>query len=218
MAAWRPGGEQPEEDRPGRTWPEDERPEHARRALPHAPDPAEAFVHAFAAWAADHRTGEAAASRSRERWLRQQVAESATLAGTLVDLAEQGATATLALGSHQITGRLAGVGEDGCVVADRAGGVIVVALVHLVAVQIAGRRRGAGGEATGDRAPAGAWTVVDALGALAAERSPVRLGVTNGDTVRGDLVSIGEDVLTVRTGSDTWTHVALATVETCAPA
>ena len=39
---------------------------------------------------------EAAAERSRERWLRQQSAEQARLTGIALDLAEQGATATVA--------------------------------------------------------------------------------------------------------------------------
>ena len=41
-------------------------------------------------WAAEARVEEAAASRSREGWLRQAAGEDATLAGTLVDLAERG--------------------------------------------------------------------------------------------------------------------------------
>jgi hypothetical protein len=190
------------------------------RSLPHRPDDpngADALIQAFATWAAEHRAGQAAEARSRERWLRHQVAETATLTGTLVDLAEQGADATLVVGTRNATGRLVGVGGDGCVLADRAGGVTIVALARIAAIRVAGRRRGTG-EATGDRAPAGEWTLLDALGALASERTPVQLSLAGGEVVRGDLVSVGEDVLTLRTGAgDTWTHVAVAAVETCSP-
>jgi hypothetical protein len=178
---------------------------------------ADSLVRAFGAWAAEHRAGAAAEARSRERWLRQQVAETATLVGTLVDLAEQGADAAVIVGTRRVTGRLVGVGGDGCVVADRAGAVTIVAVAHISAVRVAGRRIGTG-EATGTRAPAGGWLVADALGALAAERSPVRVGLRGGETLSGDLVSVGDDVLTIRLPEGGMrVHVALAALETCSP-
>ncbi|MBA2283054.1 MAG: hypothetical protein H0W25_17730, partial [Acidimicrobiia bacterium] len=45
----------------------------------------------LAAWAAAARVDEAAAARSRERWLRQAADEGASFTGVLLDLAERGA-------------------------------------------------------------------------------------------------------------------------------
>jgi hypothetical protein len=194
---------------------DDSFPDRARR--PASTDGADALVSAFGAWAAEHRTGAAAEARSRERWLRQQVAEAATLAGTLVDLAEQGTDAAVIVGTRRVTGRLVGVGGDGCVVADRAGAVTIVVVAHISAIRVAGRRSGTG-EATGARGPAGDWLVTDALAALAAERSPVRIGLRGGETLSGDLVSVGDDVLTVRLAAGGMrVHVALGALETCSP-
>ncbi|MDQ3293286.1 MAG: hypothetical protein M3527_02365, partial [Actinomycetota bacterium] len=46
----------------------------------------------LAAWAAAARVDEAAAARSRERWLRQAADEEAMVAGVLLDLAERADT------------------------------------------------------------------------------------------------------------------------------
>src|SRR4051794_41954156 len=43
----------------------------------------------LARWAADERATDAARSRTRERWLRQQSAEGARMAGVALDLAER---------------------------------------------------------------------------------------------------------------------------------
>ena len=177
---------------------------------------ADNLVSAFARWAADQRVADAAGARSRERWLRQQAAESATLVGTLVDLAERRADVAVIIGSRTVTGRVTGVGQDGLVLAELSGAATLVALAHVAALRVAGRRPGTG-EATGGR-PAGAWRVVDALAVLAAERSPVRLGVRGGDTLTGTLASVGEDVMTLLlpVGGQR-AHVALQALETATP-
>ena len=78
---------------------------------------------------------------------------------------------------------------------------------------MAGRRAGAG-EAAGDRPAAGRWTLADALAALAADRSPIRVGLHGGETVTGVLLSVGEDVMTLRLASgDLHAHVALDAIE-----
>jgi hypothetical protein len=178
---------------------------------------ADGLISAFARWSADQRVGEAAQARSRERWLRAQAAEAATLAGTLVDLAEERADVALVVGSRTVIGRLTGVGRDACVVAEISGAATVVALARLVAIRVAGRRPGTG-EATGEREPAGGWGLVDALATLAAERGPVRLGLRGGETVSGVLVAVGDDVLTVQLpAGGLRAHVALGAVETATP-
>ncbi|HLI00560.1 MAG TPA: hypothetical protein VKV06_07220, partial [Acidimicrobiales bacterium] len=59
--------------------------------------------------------------------------------------------------------------------------------------------------------------LVDALDTLAAERSPVRLGLAGGEVVSGDLLAVGVDVVTVAVAAGVRAHVALGAVETCTP-
>jgi hypothetical protein len=178
---------------------------------------ADALVAEFARWAADQRVGQAATARSRERWLRQQAAETATMVGTLVDLAEEGADVAVVVGARTVTGRLTGVGRDGFVVAEPSGAATVVPLARLGALRVAGRRSGTG-EASGERRAAGEWRVTDALAALAADRSQVRLGLTGGETMTGTVLSVGEDVMTLQLPADGLrAHVALASLETATP-
>jgi hypothetical protein len=180
------------------------------------PTAADALLAAFARWAAEGRVGEAAEARSRERWLRHQAAETATMVGTLVDLAEQRGAVALVVGSRTVSGQLIGVGRDGVVLAEPSGAATVVALARIAAVRVTGRRAGTG-EATGERRPAGLWGVVDALAALAEDRSPVRLGLAGGETLTGVLLSVGADVMTVRLTGGLHAHVALAAIETATP-
>jgi hypothetical protein len=178
---------------------------------------ADRLLAAFALWSADQRVGQAAGARSRERWLRRQAADAATLIGTLIDLAERCADVALVVGARSVTGRLAGVGRDACVIAEPSGTATVVPLARLVAVRVAGRRTGLG-EATGERAGPGGWAMADALAALAAERSPVRLGLKGGEVLSGVLVTVGEDVLTLQLPVDgARAYVALAALETATP-
>ncbi|HWC38241.1 MAG TPA: hypothetical protein VG476_06920, partial [Acidimicrobiales bacterium] len=46
-------------------------------------------------WAGDARASDAARGRSRERWLRRQAEEEATLPGIALDLAERGEAVVL---------------------------------------------------------------------------------------------------------------------------
>ena len=64
-------------------------------------------------WAASERASAAAADRARGRALADQSAATATLAGVLVDLAEQGAPVAIGLkGDRVLRGRVVGVGRD----------------------------------------------------------------------------------------------------------
>jgi hypothetical protein len=176
---------------------------------------ADALLASFAAWAAGARADEAAAARTRERWLRQQAAEAATWAGTLVDLAEIGADAVVMVGTRSLSGRLVAAGDDLCVVAER-GRATIVALAHVRAVRVVGH---GGPVPAGARSAALSVRLADALAALAAERAPVHLGVAGGERISGDLLAVGIDVLTVRAPlGQARVHVALAAVETCTPA
>ncbi len=103
---------------------------------------ADAILASFARWSGTERARAAAAARASERWLRQQREETATLAGTLVDLAEEGTEVTLLVGPRRLTGQLAGVSTDCCVIESRDGSSSLVALGRLSAVWPATGRPG----------------------------------------------------------------------------
>jgi hypothetical protein len=190
------------------------------------------LVAAFARWAAGERVADAARQRSRERWLRQQAIEAATMTGVLTDLAEQRAEVTLRTRTHPFIGRMVGVARDFVVVEERSGAALMVATAHLASVSpLPGRRAGAApsydrGDPSGDRNPPLPILLVDALALLAADRSPVRLGVTSGELILGDLIAVGIDVITVQGDSlargngparRDHLYIPLAAVEVCAP-
>src|SRR5690606_35255177 len=102
-------------------------------------------------WAADARVDEAAQRRSRERWLRQQAEEGATLAGVLADLAEGEAAVTVQTAAgHRHHGVLRAVGAD-FVAVEAGAGAVLVAMSALLAV----RTRPGAGPALGMRPAAG---------------------------------------------------------------
>lgn len=184
---------------------------------PGEPLDADALVSAFTLWAAGHRSERAVSERSRERWLRQQATETATLAGILVDLAEKQTEVSMLLGANTAGGRLVGVGQDCCVVVDRGGAATIVAVAHLGAVRVAGPRGGTE-EASGQRPPPGTWTLVDALAVLATERSPARLALRGGEVVSGTMIASGTDVVTVRLPATALrVHIPIGGIETCTP-
>jgi hypothetical protein len=161
----------------------------------------DALVAAFRRWSAEARAGDAAVRRSRERWLRQQATETATLAGVLTDLAERQADVAVTTRSRRVVGRLVGVAQDFTVVEERSGAAVLVATPHVVGVAPVaepGRAWAARGDPSGDRHPPLALRLVDALGVLAADRSPVRLGVVGGEVLLGKLWAVGIDVVTLR--------------------
>ncbi len=178
------------------------------------PFDADALLSALTAWSADTRTREAVAARTRERWLRQQAQEGATWLGVLVDLAERGSDVTVGLDGRSASGRLVGVGSDLCVLA-HAGATTLIALAHVHSVRAGGTPPAAGS----DRRPALQVSLPEALAALAAERDPVTVTLGGGGEVRGVLVAMGADVVTLRSRTRPWTHtyVPLAAIATCSP-
>jgi hypothetical protein len=164
-------------------------------------------------WAADARAREAADSRVRERWLRAQAEEAASLAGLLLALAERRETVvvTTAAGRRH-RGEVTGVGVDFVAVETSSGTTTLVALSGLGDVRVAeGPPRAT---TTGDRAGRGALGVrLGEVLAQAAGQRPrilVQIGVAS---VVGDLLAVGLDVLTVRTdGSAGAVYVALPSV------
>lgn len=155
------------------------------------------FVARLERWAAEARVTEAASARARERWLRQQAGEEATVAGTLVDLAEREATVVVRTREgRRHRGRVRAVAADFVVLAPDGGGVVLLALAAVAS--FAGAGPAAAGVA-GDRPPAVDVSLAVALAGLAGERPAVAIvAAGSGEPVRGDLVGVGVDVVTVR--------------------
>ena len=142
------------------------------------------------------RADDAARARSRERWLRQEAAESATLQGSLLDLAEAGATVlvtTVAGRSHR--GEVTTVASD-FVAVRTSGATVLVALDAIVSVRPDPSSRAA--VASGDRPAPVDLVLREALADAAAERPRVSVASrTPTDPVTGELRAVGLDVLTV---------------------
>jgi hypothetical protein len=145
------------------------------------------------AWSADQRADEAARSRTVERSLRQQAIEEATFAGTLLDLAEAGAPLAVQVrGGRQYRGVAAGVGRDFVAVRTDGGHLTLIAFAHIAAV----RPTDVSAPASGARPP-GPRSLVQLLDLCVGDRPRVQV-VAAGETVVGELVAVGTDVLSVR--------------------
>lgn len=180
-------------------------------------------------WAADARARHAADSRVRERWLRAQAEEDASLDDVLLSLAEHEVAVVLTtVDGRRHYGQVGGVGVDFCALRAAGGATTLVALEVLAEVRAVdpagGRRRGpaassasgsggAGGEGEGEggRASLGVG-LADVLAQAAGQRP--RVSVQAGAaSVSGDLRAVGSDVLTVRTdGAAGAVYVRLASV------
>jgi hypothetical protein len=138
------------------------------------------------------RADEAGRRRGAERSLRQQTEEDASLAGTLVDLAERDGSVTIrTTHGRSHTGRLPAIGADFVVVRTDAGADVFVALAAVASV-----RAGRAPSAAGDRPVPSTTRLLDVLATAAAERPRISL-VVAGEAVAGELRAVGSDVLTV---------------------
>ncbi len=153
----------------------------------------DAAVVQLAQWAADSKTEAAADGRVRQQWAQRQAEDEATLASVLLGLAERRAAVAVHLDSGStVRGALAGVGADY---------LALVSGSHLTLMPTAAiawvRPEGPSPPAAfADRAaPTGRLVAV--LASVAADGSEVRL-VTRTESVVGELVSVGADVLTLR--------------------
>jgi len=145
-------------------------------------------------WAADEGAARVARSRSRARWLRQQAAESATLAGVLLDLAERRAVVTVEASSRLHTGRLVAVSTGLCILEEIDDADHQLALIALPAITMLVPRV----EANGDRVPELQLDIAGALAGLAGDRPTICLELTSGKRVTGVLEAVGVDIVTLR--------------------
>jgi hypothetical protein len=162
---------------------------------------------ASAGRSADDELAEASArSRSRRRWLRQQAAESSTMAGVLLSLAERDGAITIRCGAWTHDGRLRRVTAALCVM-ELAQGIALVPTASITAVE-------APDAIADDRLPAAGVDLAAALAAVVAERPAVRLLLRDGTEVAGNLADLGNDVAVVRLTSSVAT-VRLSAVASC---
>ena len=149
-------------------------------------------------WAADAMVDEAARQRTRQRWLRIQADEEASIIGTLVDLAERGRPVVLDIGDHRLRGAVVGVGADFLAVRSDRGQDV---LVRTGAVEVV---RAEPGEraVVGDRAALVEVTLAAVVGPLSTERPEVVVRTRSGQIVRGELRSAGTDLVRLRADGD----------------
>jgi hypothetical protein len=169
------------------------------------------FVAALEAWVADGAADASVEGRRRERWLRVQADEEATVVGVLVDLAERGDRVSVATRSgrrHRGLVRL--VGQDFVVLVTEQRSTVLVRVDAIAQVRTAPGST----PVTGDRALALDVGWSDALRVLAAEREVVLAVASGGEPCTGQLRAVGADVATLRLDGDgARAHLPLAAID-----
>lgn len=164
----------------------------------------------------DARVADAIAERADQRDLTARATELATLVGTLRDLAERHAGVGVTTTSgRSMRGSAVGVAVDHVVVATRAGQRVFVHLDHVAVV-----RPDPDGRvplAQGDRDHAQDLLLLERCARWVVDRPTVAIGVVGGDLLRGRLLAVSEDLLSVSLdGSRLPTYVAARAVEVVA--
>jgi hypothetical protein len=157
-------------------------------------EPIDDLVGELSRWLAATRADAAAASRARERWLRQQAEEEATLAGLLLDLAEQGQELVIHTpGERRHRGIVTAVADDFLALHASAGTDVLIRYDGIAVVRPLGQA-----PVGGDRARALDISFGEAVSALVGDRPRVLIVTRDGQGLSGDLRSAGVDVLTLR--------------------
>jgi len=155
------------------------------------------------------------ARRTMRRELNDRAGELATWIGALQDLAERRVAVAVHIGEGRcLRGCLIAVGRDHLVLAGEGPCTVLVAMatVRLVRPQPATDRV----IARSDRSPGEGRTLLEALEELLSTDPDVVVGIRAlPEAVRGRVVGLGQDVLTLRTvdgGVNVVPHVAIATI------
>lgn len=176
---------------------EDHEPPHLPRSALDALGGAD-FGRSLERWAADAVVDEAARTRIRERWLRIQSEESASLAGTLMDLAERCTPLVIDVADQQVRGVVVGLGGDFVALRTHPGaertGPVLVRSTAIAAI----RAEPGSVEVRGDRSTTLDVTLGAVLGPVAADRPDVLVRTLHGQVLRGELRSAGVDVIRLR--------------------
>lgn len=146
-------------------------------------------------WTAQARVEQRALERAREASLRRQAAESATVAGCLLDLAERGAAVGITtVAGRNLHGTITTVGLDYVRLASLWHRDVIVPFAAILVI----RPKPGDAEALGGRPPAADLTLGEALAELAHDRPRMVLALRTPDqTVSGELRSVGADVVNV---------------------
>jgi hypothetical protein len=167
----------------------------------------EGLEEALGRWAADQRAGAAADARRRERWLRQQAAESATVPGVLLDLAERWAPVRIDTNGGPHQGRVEAVTSGLCALRRPDRGIALIALPAVTAVHTEVQL------AAGDRSPEVQLDMAGALAALSADRPEVTLELTGGAHVTGALHTVGIELASLCVGRDPPARTVVVVIE-----
>lgn len=152
-------------------------------------------------WAAEARVDEAARARARERWLRRQAEEDATVAGVLADMLDAATPVTVhTRGGHTHAGVVRAVGVDFLALGpvDRRAGQVVLPLAAVGSV----RSRAGAPVVVGDRPAVGSTRLQDVLAGLGVDGTHVRVMTVDGETLSGVVRSVGRDVVVLATGHE----------------
>ena len=156
----------------------------------------------LARWAGEARQQEAAATRSRRRWLEQQAAEEATFVAVLLAFGEGRVPVVLGVTSgNPVRGLVAAVGRDFCAVRTVERGTVLVRVEDITDARVRPGHSAVigtqGGGAPTDMA------LADVLFGMAGERPEVVISLRQGaGLVSGELRTVGVDVANLRTRSD----------------
>ncbi len=158
----------------------------------------EAFLADLARWTADSRAGDAARSRVRERWLRQQATEDALFTGVALDLAEGAVgVAVRTTTGRTLHGRIVAVASDFLVLSHDGGTTTFLALAALATLRPESGQRA--GDAASNRSGPVDTVLSEVVTALAGDRPRVRVVVEGGgEAVAGELRAASGDVATLR--------------------
>lgn len=139
-------------------------------------------------------------ARRAAREGRERARELSTWVGTLRDLAERRATVQVRTETVvTIAGVLLAVAADHLVLGVAGGGLTVVARPAVTGVRVQDPEGRVA--ASGDRSAPSDRAMLEVLDRWREDAAPVHLVTRGGDTERGRLVSVGEDVVTVATNA-----------------
>lgn len=164
---------------------------------------------------ADAAAGVAARDRAHERVLRETAAMEATLAGVVLDLAEQGTPVvvrTAAGRNHR--GRVIGVGTGALALRDEGRPPVLIAMAAVTSVRPHTEPRNRPRDVAGGRPAPLDLSMLRLLGGLAEERPRVQVSCAGEEPFAGELRSVGVDLVTVRLDGDhgRLAHIPVAAV------
>jgi hypothetical protein len=148
----------------------------------------------------EHALDVAVRARRAAREGRDRARELATWIGALRDLAEERASVQVrTVTESTVTGALLGVAADHVVLRVAGGGLTVVAGAAITGVRV--QDRAGAVPASGDRPAPSGRHLLEVLDRWREDAAPVLLVTRGGDSERGRLVTVGEDLVSLATAA-----------------